>query len=229
MCAAALEHDIEPAFVREAIHQRGLLAVRPDLAAWPWPIRARTFGGLAIELHGQPLLFKGKVARKPLELMLFVVASGGRDVSVASAAFALWRELDGDKAHAALTAALHRLRKLLGNDDAVRLEHGRLSLHPQQVWVDCLAFERLVDSVGAAPAHALGALERAAAERAQALYGGAFFLDTEDLAWQVVYRARLASQYKRMVTLLAQAALLRGERASARWSSTPWPKTSRAS
>ena len=216
VCALALEHGIEAAFVRDVIAQRGLVAVRPDLAEWPWPIRVRTLGSLRIEIKGQTLAFKGKVAKKPLELLVFLIASSGNDVAVSTAAFALWRELEGDKARAALTAALHRLRRVLGSDDAVLLEHGRLSLNPRLVWVDCLAFEQLVDSVGAPTAADLGASARAAAERAQALYGGVFMQGSNDEAWQMVCRARLASKFKRMVTLLAHAAQARGDAANAR-------------
>ena len=216
VCALALERGIEVTFVREVIATRGLVAVRPDLAEWPWPIRVRTLGGLRIEIDGQTLAFKGKVARKPLELLLFVIASSGVEVSVGTVAFALWRELEGDKAHAALTVALHRLRKLLGRDDVVLLEGGRLSLNPQWVWVDCLAFEQLVDSVGMPNPGALPPAARAAAERAQALYGGAFLHGNDDEAWQLVYRSRLNSKFKRMVTLLAQAAMARGDSAAAR-------------
>ena len=220
VCALALERGVEASFVREVIATRGLAAVRPDLAEWPWPIRVRTLGGLRIEIDGQSLAFKGKVAKKPLELLLFVIASSGVEVSVGTVAFALWRELEGDKAHAALTAALHRLRKLLGRDDAVLLEAGRLSLNPQRVWVDCLAFEQLADSVGlpglTALVTALPPALRAAAERAQALYGGAFLHGSDDEAWQLVYRSLLASKFKRMVTLLARAAIARGDTANAR-------------
>ena len=144
LCALALEHDVEAAFVREVIAARGLEAGRSDLAAWPWPIRISTLGRFGIELDGTALAFRGKVAKKPLELLQFVIASSGSDVSTASATFALWPDLDGDKARAALNAALHRLRRLLGNDQAVQLELGRIALNPRLVWVDCLAFEQLV-------------------------------------------------------------------------------------
>ena len=216
ICAAALEHGIETAFVREVITERGLQSVRPDLAAWPWPIRVRTLGGFGIEIDGRLLVFKGKVAKKPLELLLFVIAASGAEVSASNVAFALWRELDGDKARAALTAALHRLRRLLGRDEAVALEHGRISLNPRLVWVDCLAFEQLVDSVGAPADGVLSGAARAAAERALALYGGAFVQGRDDEAWQLVYRSRLASKCKRMVTLLARAAIARGDGFNAR-------------
>jgi LuxR family transcriptional regulator, maltose regulon positive regulatory protein len=216
ICAAALEHGIEATFAREVIQQRGLPVARPDLVEWPWPIRVRSLGALRIELNSQALNFKGKVAKKPLELLMFVVASSGSDVSVATVAFALWRELDGDKARAALNIALHRLRKLLGSDDGVLLAHGRLSLNPHTVWVDCLAFEQLADSAGLPTQPLLALPVRAAAQRAVALYTGPFLGDSEDEAWQMVYRSRLASKFKRMVTLLARDAIARGDHASAR-------------
>lgn len=216
VCAAALEHGIETDFVREVIAERSLTAVRADLSAWPWSIRVRTLGALRIELHGKALVFRGKVAKKPLELLLFVVASGGSDVSASTLAYALWRELDGDRARAAFNVALHRLRKLLGNDEALLLEHGRISVNPALMWVDCLAFEQLADQVGTASADTVPAAARSAAERALALYRGAFLHDSEDEAWQMVCRARLASKFRRMVTLLARAAQARGDGAAAR-------------
>ena len=219
VCALALEQGIEADFVREVIAERGLQAGRADLAEWPWAIRVRCFGGLRIEIGGELLAFRGKVAKKPLELMLFIIASGGADVSVATVAFALWRELDGDKARAALNAALFRLRKLLGDEDAVLLEHGRLGLNSKAVWVDALAFEQLSDSLGlpaaTAPAE-LSVVARATATRALALYSGAFLNDSEDAAWQLVHRSRLASKLKRLVALLARDAVARGDSASAR-------------
>ena len=216
VCALALEAGIDVAFVQEVIQARQLQAVRADLDAWPWPIRVRTLGSLRIELQGQPLVFRGKVAKKPLELLLFVVASSGVDVSITTACFAVWPELEGDKARAAFTAALHRLRKLLGSDDALLLEHGRLSLNPRTVWVDCLAFEQLAASVGVPAAGALTSPLHSAAQRACALYSGAFMHDAQDAAWQLSYRNRLASTFKRMVRLISAAARARGDSANAR-------------
>ena len=203
VCALGLEHRIETGFVREVIAARSLDAVRPDLSAWPWAIRVRTLGRFQIELDGTALAFTGKVAKKPLELLQFIIASGGSDVSVATVTFALWRELEGDKAKSAFNVALHRLRKLLASDDAVVLELGRLGLDPRRVWVDCLAFEQLVDSaLGAAPGR-LTPQAAADVQRAVAMYDGPFLHETEDEPWQMVCRSRLASKLKRAVTRLA--------------------------
>ncbi len=206
ICARALEHNIEPAFVRQVIAERRLDAVRPDLSAWPWPIRVRTLGRFQIEHDGVALTFAGKVARKPLELLQFVVASGGSDVSATTVMFALWRDLEGDKAKSAFNVALHRLRKLLGNDDAIQLELGRLSLNPKVVWVDCLAFEQLVDRSAGTNSHALTPQTAADLRRALALYRGHFLHETEDEPWQMVCRTRLASKFKRSVLQLGRHA-----------------------
>ncbi|MGZ8260804.1 MAG: AfsR/SARP family transcriptional regulator [Caldimonas sp.] len=216
LCEHALEHGIEDAFVREVVSARGLEAGRRDLAAWPWPIRIATLGRFAIELDGSPLAFRGKVAKKPLELLQFVIASSGSDVSIHTATFAIWPDLDGDNAKAALNTALHRLRKLLGSDDAVLLELGRLSLNGRLVWVDCLAFEQLADGVHDSPSAPLAPAGAAAARRALALYGGAFLHDSEDHAWQMVCRTRIASKYKRLVAMLVRQAVAAADLGAAR-------------
>lgn len=204
LCARALEHDIEPAFVRQVIAERHLGAVRADLAAWPWPIRVCTLGRFQIERDGVALAFAGKVARKPLELLQFAIASGGSDVSASTVMFALWRDLEGDKAKSAFNVALHRLRKLLCNDDAIHLELGRLSLNSKVVWVDCLAFEQLVDRSAGASSPALTQHAAADLRRALALYRGHFLHETEDEPWQMVCRTRLASKFKRSVLQLGR-------------------------
>ena len=206
VCALGLEHHIEPAFVRQVIAERSLDAVRPDLSAWPWPIRVRTLGRFQIERDGVALAFAGKVARKPLELLQFTIASGGSDVSATTVIFALWRDLEGDKAKSAFNVTLHRLRKLLGNDEAIQLELGRLSLNPKVVRVDCLAFEQLVDRSAGTAAAALTPQAITDLRRAVALYSGHFLHETEDEPWQMVCRTRLASKFKRSVMQLGRHA-----------------------
>jgi len=211
VCAVALELGIEPDFVQEVIATRSLEAVRHDFGAWPWPVRVRTLGRFAVELEGRPLVFSGKVARKPIELLQFLIASGGTEVSAASAMFTLWRDLDGDKARSAFNVALHRLRKLLANNDAIQLELGRISLHPKAVWIDALAFEQLVDSALAPVPERLSDPAAASLHRAVGLYRGPFLGDDEDEPWQLVYRSRLASKFTRAVRQLTRHARANGD------------------
>jgi len=91
---------------------------------------------------------------------------------------------------------LHRLRRLLGDDAAIAIDAGRLSLNPRLVWVDCLAFEALADALPAAP---FSPAQQASAERTLALYAGSFLGSEDDHSWQLVHRERLASKYRRVV------------------------------
>jgi DNA-binding SARP family transcriptional activator len=156
----------------------------------------RTLGRFDVEVGGTALAVRGKAARKPLELLQFVVACGSQQVAATSVEFSLWPDLDGDNAHAASKIALHRLRRLLGDDAAIAIDAGRLSLNPRLVWVDCLAFEALADALPVAP---FGPAQQASAERVLALYAGPFLGSEDDHSWQLVHRERLASKYRRVV------------------------------
>lgn len=189
---------------------------RPGSSTWPCPIRVLTLGRFQIEVDGAPLSFSGKVARRPLELLQFIVASGGTDVSVTSVMFALWRDLEGDKAKAAFSVALHRLRRLLGSAEAVLLQMGKASLNPELVWVDCRAFEQLVEGAGSAPWSMMAPAAAQTSQRALAMYGGHFLHEAEDESWQVAYRFRLASKFKRTATQLARHHAANGDAQEAR-------------
>lgn len=191
-CRIALEHSIETGFVRALIRRRGL---RPDgpaarLEHWPWPVRVRTLGEFAIELDGEPLRFAGKVQKRPLALLKALVAFGCVGVPEAQLAEALWPDAEGDDAHNAFVTTLQRLRKLLGQRDALLLQEGRLALNPQLCWVDTLAFE----SVAPDDDDPAIAEDR---ERALLLYRGAF-LAHEDAAWAIAPRERLRARFVRL-------------------------------
>lgn len=193
-CRLALEHAIEPGFVRALIRRRGL---RPDAVAaarlehWPWPLRLRTLGEFVIELDGQALGFSGKVQKRPLALLKALLAFGGRNVPEEQLAEALWPDAEGDDAHNAFTVTLQRLRRLLGQREALLLQEGRLSLNAQLCWVDAQAFEAAaVDAAEAAAADA----DR---ERALRLYRGAF-LAQEEAAWANAARERLRARFVRL-------------------------------
>ena len=86
---------------------------------------------------------------------------------------ALWPEAEGDAARVALASALHRLRGLLGHEQAILRQEGRLSLDARLCWVDVWAVDRL-----------LGHAETAAGQptlirKAADLYQGAFLDEGE--------------------------------------------------
>jgi len=195
--SAALEHGIEVEYVQDVICRRKL-APTPEvlhLEQWPFPVRIYTLGRFGAALDGKPLQFSGKAQRKPLELLMALVAFGGRDVSEQQLTEALWPDAEGDAAHQACAAALHRLRKLLGCDEAVSLQRNHFSLDPRYVWVDVWAFERCLATEQAASDPAGGA----ASDRAIALYQGPFLGKNIDLTCAIALRERLRVKFIRHI------------------------------
>src|SRR5207302_153840 len=111
---------------------------------WPWRFRVHMLGRALIERGNTPVEFSGKGPGRPMELLKVLVANGGHNVRADQLADSLWPHVDADYAHKSFTATLHRLRRLLDDDEAVTLRDGRLSLNPGLVWVDTWALEQAV-------------------------------------------------------------------------------------
>ena len=185
--ARALERGVETQQVREFI---SYLALRPPPEAgalWPWPIKVFTLGRFEVLHNDAPLESSRKPAKKPLALLKALTCAGGSAVSVAQLLDSLWPESEADAAQKALDVALHRLRGLLGANDAVCLVDGRVSLDRSQVWVDAWAFEFLSRQ---------GAVTAA---RAAELYQGTLLPDELDAAWSVSYREKLHDSFNRLI------------------------------
>jgi DNA-binding SARP family transcriptional activator len=199
LLTAALEHGIETDYVQEAIRKRRMLppAELAHLESWPFPVKIHTLGRFGILLDGKPLEFAGKAQRKPLELLMALIAFGGRDVSERQLTEALWPEAEGDAAHQACAVALHRLRKLLRCDAAVTLQNNQLGLDPRRVWIDAWAFERAL-SAGDSP-------------RAVDLYQGSFLARQLDLSWAIPMRERLRVKFMRHLADRGHALFEAGE------------------
>ena len=193
LCARALDEGIEVDYVRTLIKNRALVPETPS-EAWPWMFRIYTLGTFRIERHGEVLGGSGKAQRRPLELLKLLIAYGGEKVSEARIVDALWPRIDGDSAHRSFTSTLHRLRKLLGEDKAVVLHEGKLTLDRRYVWVDAWAFDAFASRLDSAVDHAQ--YERLA-ERLLALYRGPFMADDADCAWYLATRERMRSRLAR--------------------------------
>lgn len=181
MCALALEHEIEPEFVRRIIAVHGLAPPPEAGEAWPWPVRIRTLGTFALECGGKPANVPGKAQKKPLELLKAMIAGGGRSVDKQRLADMLWPDAEAAAAMAALDMAVSRLRKLLGLPQALRIDDGKVGFEPSLVWVDALAFDRDVEALQEL-LHRADAEVDAVAELAQrmlARYRGAFLANEE--------------------------------------------------
>lgn len=204
LAAIALENGIEVEYVQELIRRRGLAPPEPPvhLESWPWPLKIHVLGEFRIEKDGKPLVFSGKLQRKPLAVLKAILASGERGVSEEQLIDFLWPEAEGDAAHAAFKMALSRLRKLIGIDDSVRFHEGRLLLDPSQCWVDARAFER-----AARRAEDRGGDQEsrvAAMEKALSLYKGAFLPSDTGLVWTSPMREHLRGRHIAVARALAQ-------------------------
>lgn len=182
LCAAAIEIDIEPRYVRRLIHERGLRPPVASIPAWPRSIQVMTLGSFALLRDGHAVAFGRKVPKRPLALLKAIIAAGPPGLATAKAESWLWPDLDGDAATEALTTALLRLRRLLGAKDTVLLTGSMLRLNENAIWVDAFAFERLSDADDSM-------------EPALALYGGAFLPADEVDAWTVPVRDRLRARF----------------------------------
>ena len=213
--AHALEAGIEPDYVRSLIKRRALVPEQPPLAVegWPWTYRVQTFGGFRLLRHGEPLgAGNGKAKKRPLELLKLLIAYGGEQVSESKVTDALWPRIDGDSAHRSFTSTLHRLRKLLGEDRAVTLHEGRLSLDRRYFWLDTWAFEQLASDLESAHGEQLEKM----VDRLLSLYRGSFMADDADAAWMIPARERLRSRFSRVLARVCRQWRERGEEARAR-------------
>ncbi len=210
LCSQALEASVEPRYVAEIIRARNLKldAARHPLADWPWPFRVHTLGRFRLEKGDREITFTGKGQRKPLELLKALVANGGRQVSDTNLAAAVWPRIAGDSAHRSFTTNLHRLRKLLAEDQALPLSEGKLSLDGDYVWVDVWAFERATNQVEQMlrDPHGRAGPERLAAlgDRVLALYSGPFLEHEPETPWTLATRERLRARFVRTVGALCR-------------------------
>lgn len=208
ICDIALRNGVEPESVRDLI---AALRLEPPPAVsdrWPWPVRVYVLGGFECEAPGganESRKSKGrKQPKKPFELLRFLVAQGGGSVSIGYATDSLWPNAEGDAGKKAFEITLHRLRKLLGPDDAVRLEGGKLSLNGAICWIDSFAFERLAEQAEACESSAIANRPDEVATRALALYRGGFLADEDEHPWAAPYREKLRAKFLRLVGLAGE-------------------------
>lgn len=168
----------------------------------PGHIQVYTLGRFSIVRGGEPIRFKTKAQRMPMNLLKALIAFGGREVPVERLSDALWSESQGDLARQALAVTLCRLRKLIG-EAAVRRQEGRLSLERAHCWVDCWAFERLVNGGASTLASVFPTVAT--------LYRGSFLRSEDDRPWIIPTRERLHSKLVQFVLDCGRELYHRGE------------------
>ena len=203
----SLQHDIEVDFVRQIIKKCGIKCESPETENWPWPIKLYTLGRFIVVIDDVPLRFTGKAQRKPLDLLKALVALGGREVSSSIIIQSLWPDSEGDAGQPTFDSTVHRLRKLLGRDDVILVNDGRLTLNAQFVWVDVWAFERLLgkvetlvglqgDDSNPSPSEIAGIAFR--------LYQGHFLGREGEQPWMLGMREKLRSKWLRHLVALGR-------------------------
>jgi LuxR family transcriptional regulator, maltose regulon positive regulatory protein len=181
--AEAIAAQIEVEYVQQSIRALHLRPPSRDVKDWPWPLRIYTFGQFEVLRDGRPLEYSRKAPRKTIALLKAIIAFGGTNVREQRLVDAFWSDEEGDVATRSLGAALHRLRKLLGDAEAIVQQGGALSLDKARVWVDVWAFEDLL------------ARPDAGAPEVMSLYRGAFCAEDDGEPWPVTMRERLRGRF----------------------------------
>jgi ATP/maltotriose-dependent transcriptional regulator MalT/DNA-binding SARP family transcriptional activator len=210
LCTLALQHGVEPEYASSLVRARRLAPRVPALRLerWPWPFRVRAMGRFELRRGGELVEFTGRGPGRPMELLKVLVALGGQEVRADQIADALWPHVDADYAHKSFTATLHRLRRLLGEDDAVLLRESRLSLNPALVWADTWALDQVCaaidDALRAPAAQGPDTGLRALADEALALYRGPFLPDESEQPGYIANREQIRSRLLRCLARVAR-------------------------
>lgn len=203
LCAEALKAGIHPDIVKALIRRTQLPPPLMDQACeqWPWAVKLYCLGRLEVACREQFIDFGKKLPKKPLDLMYILISANHQSISRQNVADQLWADADGDRAVQNMNTTLHRLRKLIGDDQAVILKNNALSLNPSLCWVDTWQFEALVKKSRSAsnPDTQLALLSQA-----MELYKGHLDGLDSDIPWVVTYAQRLRKIWINMVTDLAK-------------------------
>jgi len=167
----ALEYGIQSQLAHDLIVAEGLQPPSGASSAWPWHIRIKALGTFNLQIDGAVYRREGRSPQKVLEMLKVLLSCGSREQYSTALSDALWPDADGDEAKISLHTALHRLRRLLRDEEAVRLQGGKLWLDRELCWADVWTFEHQADAL-LASGHALNTAEQDEARRTLALYEG---------------------------------------------------------
>jgi len=143
---------------------------------------------------GNPFVFEKGAAEAPFPAQ-GPDCLGGRGVREEEIADLLWPDADGDMAYQSLRTTLHRLRQLLGNEKAVRVHEGQITLDDRTCRVDVWAFEQLLEQ--AETQWKKGKVEEATqlTEKALEIYKGPFLRQDVKEPWALSMSERLKTKF----------------------------------
>jgi DNA-binding SARP family transcriptional activator len=206
LCIKALEAGIEIEYVREIVRRRGLIAEKSPvhIANWPWKVKIYALGRFGIVKDDGRLPSSRKSQQTPLRLLKALISLGGRDIAEEMITAHLWPDSEGDLAHRSFTVTLHRLRKLLGNADALRLSDGKLTLDNRYCWVDTWAFERLLGQAEECRRQGNHGTALEFVSKALDLYRGGFLAGEREESWAVSPAERLRAKFLKGTSWLGE-------------------------
>jgi LuxR family transcriptional regulator, maltose regulon positive regulatory protein len=191
----ALEEGIEVDLVQRLIGMFRLKAPADAHDHWPRPVRIQTLGRFEIRIKEEALEFSRKVPKKTLALLKALIAHGAEVVPEQWLCDALWGDEEADSARLVLGVTVLRLRKLLGYDDAIGQQGGKVWLDRRLCWVDAWRFEALSGNP----------FDRVVLRNGLNLYAGAFLAEDEAEAWSVPMRERLRGKFIHALATCGQA------------------------
>jgi DNA-binding SARP family transcriptional activator len=209
LAADALERGIEPPFVAKLVAWRKLDPPPGAGERWPWALRVRALGTFTVEVDGVALEGTRKSSDHRLDLLKVLAANDGKPLAVSRVTELLWPDAGPENGRKSFDMALSRLRKLLGQEDTVLLNDGKLAFSPTLAWCDTGDFALLCEK------SVSGALEDYAG-RLLAAYGRGF-LDGEQLEapWAIEARERNKQRLVRQAQAVADALATRASTAAA--------------
>jgi DNA-binding SARP family transcriptional activator len=210
LCLFALNHDIETDYARFLIRKIALLPPPGEMMpeTWPWPVRIFTLGHFQVLRYDEPLQFSTKVQKKPLELLMALVALGGSCVSTIKLGELLWPDAEGDAAQQNLKSTLHRLRKLIGHK-ALDVQGNHVGLNSDYCWMDASEINICLDEAKAEVCGIDSRVEQLAT-RIFELYRGPL-LPAQEESWVIVPRELLRSKLLKVIKHVAGRLSLQGK------------------
>jgi DNA-binding SARP family transcriptional activator len=198
----ALEARIETQYVQGLIRQRRLYPPNDsgDTRHWPRPIRLQTLKQFSVTVDEKEIGLFGRI-KVPIILLkaLIVKGIGGKPISVDDILPELWPDCNPDKAMNTFKTNLHRLRKILGYEEAVLVNKKKISLNPVICWVDIWDFDTLLKEAEKAwkSARVSGGSKQQAIHLTQKVLMRLTTILLPELndAWVIYYRSELKKRY----------------------------------
>ncbi|HYD79858.1 MAG TPA: BTAD domain-containing putative transcriptional regulator [Paucimonas sp.] len=201
LAALALREGIEVDHVRAIVQRQRLVA--PDRLAhnWPWPIAIQSFGTFELSLDGTSITSSGKARQRLFALLKALLASGPKGQPMQLLAERLWP--DAEDSRSTLNVTVHRLRKLLGDEQAIVVAGSRIRLDGAVVWDDVSALLELCERIAALPADASAAEVARLIAALFHVYRGQFCEDDDD-SHLLAARTDLRGRFLRAADLLGR-------------------------